>query len=276
MIMQDQAMWDENQLLNLDELKRKEISEVIEVAKHLSQDSKMIDSLTKIIDARYQHISNILQKSLENESINLQTVEKTSSIIEEDKEESIEIIEHQVVDSSIPSSEKSFHDNSFITNSNSDFIKSERDISSSEMFVFQNCKSQNSLDNETNEMTVPESKENSNFVLIPRSSPISDTSLQEAKEPKFSAQISSEIICELSESILFQCLEEELTPYRIHQRQISIHKDSTKIQEFVDEVIKLAELKGDEIKSIISKPLRKNPIELLARIQEDARAFPAE
>ena len=265
-LIHDQIIWQENQLLNLEELKRKEINEVIEVTKQLSQDSKLIDSLTKIIDERYNHITNILTGSIENESINNHITEQASNITEEDREDSIEKNnEKRVLDFSFPSykSEKSLQEISFNNKNNFEIINIETQCSPGEIVIFEDYKIQNSptrtqttskspvsLIEEIKELSISEIKENEKMPSAPRLSPtipMNNARLPEIFQPKSSIQITSAMVCELSETILSKYLEEEFYPYKINQRQTGIDKDSVKIQEYVSEIISLAEKKKKEI-----------------------------
>ena len=59
-------------LQDLEEMKAVELKEVHEMSEKLSKNPEMLDSLTKMIGSRYQHIADLLQNSISNENIVLQ------------------------------------------------------------------------------------------------------------------------------------------------------------------------------------------------------------
>ena len=61
-----------NHLQDLEEMKAVELKEVHEMTDKLAKNPEMLDSLTKMIGSRYQHIADLLQNSISNENIVLQ------------------------------------------------------------------------------------------------------------------------------------------------------------------------------------------------------------
>ena len=238
--------------------------EVLEVTKQHGNDPHIIDSLTKIIDARYQHISEIFTNNIENEGV-------FHNVTEDDKEDLARTKEQRISDFSFPSykSDKSVHEISFYNSKKeaSDLLVMESKSSPSEIMIFQDYKVQNNSIEEINELLLSDIKETPKAALVSRGSPISDISENEIETKLNKIVMSPEVICEFSEFIILQCLNQELSPYKNNQQQLSIEKDSYKIQEYLDSLIFIIQSNPFELKSIISKPLRKNPLETLAKIQ---------
>lgn len=275
-IIDEQKLWQENQLESLQELKRKEINEVIEVTKSHTSDPKIIDSITKIIDSRYQHISSIFQKSIDIDSVTNNDFNPTSDIIEEEKEDSIDSKKNRVLDFSFPSykSEKSINENSSSVSQKpldlQDTIGSKNspsDIIAHQDYIIVN--------NSINDLTLSEIKDTQKIPLVSRASPSSDTSDSDLPSTKF-MNLTPETLCELSDKILSQCLAQELAPYKTNEKQIYIEKDPDQIQLYIQELIERLYPYFAELKSIISKPLRKNPLEILGKMNDLAKCYPIE
>ena len=285
-IIQDQLLWQENQLESLEDLKRKEISEVIEISKLHAQDPRMIESITKIIDARYECISNILQKSIEIEKSSLQMiVEPASSIAEEEQEDSEESKESRCLEFSFPSyhSEKSLQDSSYLAERE---IKEEKEEEGekvkdkgkrsnsnpdpSDVIMLQEYKIQDISLEESGELALSEIKHTSKNALISRASPCSDNSETETQilvGSLASPVVTASMISEISETLLQQFLEEELYPYKLHRTQLSIDKDPGAIQKLLECLLPADQAKVHGLQQVISKPLVKNPLKMLADMQ---------
>lgn len=255
-LMHDQLEWQEAQMETLQKLKQNEISEVLEIYKQHQQDPQLIDSITKIINSRYAYISNILQKSGVEDSE--QFIDPTSSIVEEEIEESDKNTEVKCLDFSFPSyrSEKSLQEISE--------KKIEYEVVG-EIVVFEEFKIENVSIEENSEKN--DLKNPGKVLLVSRASPISDASESEPMG-KVSDIITPSMICMISELLLFQCLDEELYPYKVNEKQFSISKDPLAVQELLDDIFMR---NNSDLKITISKPLKKNPLEILAKMQDSEK-----
>ena len=314
-IVHEQLAWQEHQLEGLEELKRKEIREVIEISKLHAQDPRMIESITKIIDARYEYISNILQKSIEIERSSQQLIiEPASNIVEEAQEDSEESKENRCLEFSFPSyrSDKSLQDFSFPAERKEKEKENERESESereedkekekvkdkdkenerdkekekekeietekdsisnlepSEITVFQGYRIQDTSLDESGELGLSEIKNLPRNALISRASPCSDnsdTSLPLLTGNLTSPMVTASMILSISEHLLLQCLDEELYPYKMHQSPISINKDPASIQTLLESLLPADREKTLELQQVLSKPLVKNPLKMLADMQ---------
>lgn len=275
----------ENQLQNLEEMKQKEISEVLEVTKQLNQDPEIIESLTKMIGARYEHITNMLQssssgdnihfnRSLGNQISNIPCIDPSSNITEGYEKELQEGREGRLLDFSFPSykSDKSQYENSLLNTKKSQPETIERvdqNPSPSEIVIFQDFKikndsleEENEEDEDKNENALIDTKEKLKGILISRASPISPPSEESHIDTPL---VTAEIIAETCESLIQKLMAEILASQSIAAKSGCINKDT---QQFIDELTPFVNSANTEFKIAISKPLRRNPLELLARMQE--------
>ena len=268
-------LFTNSQISNLEKMRQNEINELIEVGKLLTQDPKVLDSLTEMIGNRYQNIAEMLKQShIANSSSQLdpsQTSELSKDLQKEVK----------ALDLTFPSyrSDKSFQDSSPGTKKNEQLDKA----SPSEIMIFNELKIQNSSFEELPRCELNPFKQ----PYISIASPNSD--LDEENEHKVGSfhpsVLSANFILSLSETIISRMMLEVMGLYmgdqdssnksnqsissKISKRpKKSIDKDPLS---YIDQLFfQMPEL---DLKLKLMQSVYINPFDLLIQIQVNERTY---
>jgi hypothetical protein len=241
--MNDFKLFNEGQLDSLQKLKAEEIYQIKSVIKNSSESAEVIDTITKIINSRYQNIAKIMQSKYENKHglVNdnglLYRISEDSECLEE-----------------------------FDRSDDSDSLKRNKTWSQTTETAA------NTKDN-----SVTPSKGDSRSQLTQEIWPSECEAVKISLNPSPSSIkiITSDSISQISEKILQLFLEDELQKYlKPSQSKISESSSQSKIPEPVQHFDYFIELgidfilkKFEKIDKSLARPLRKNPLEVLAKVQ---------
>lgn len=254
-------------LKNLDEMKQKELSEVKKALKS-SQNPDTVESLTKMIGNRYEHIADLLQHSLTYENVSFPLDHSNS--LNSYKQELEGAKENRGLDFSFPSykSDKSYDERlekgrngtEELKISEESFVKTENgeaEVSSNGIIVEEFSDSSSAA--------VPYVNEKPRILLISRGSPI------ELKENSESLQIvTAADVASLSEFILSAILFDVIPSNNIIQLK-SVEKCP---KDYIDQLT--FNISETNFKHNLKQPLYKDPLEMLTIMHCDDIGYPEE
>jgi hypothetical protein len=252
----------ENQLDCLKKLRLEEIDEIKNIIENKNENFNIIETITKIIDTRYENIAKIMQCQSENVILNPQFfVNKNPN--------RLRYYEYEL-------SPK----NSSSTNRHVNYYK-KLDLKTRE-YPENTFKPQNSA---TESNTLHESNQN-NIKDLEQVKGLDTIEVCDATEPLLLAKsidksdiqadkikISSEILQELSEVVLTEVFNDEVANC-IDSFSSNTQPYTKKFEYFITLALDFIETKYEKIESLIKKPLRKNPLEILAKMQSPYVANP--
>ena len=242
----------DTQMSSLNKLKVDEINEIRNIIEHCDENSSILDTITKIIDSRYRNIEKIIKTKYELEESQLSMISKENKILKD----------------SPLKNWRGIDENDINTKSNSETpnkLESENSI-----------KEANSLQERIHDGLVheiisnipPELKESSTSNLIEIPEECIEKPDRIAEQRKNQKLLHSDI-SSLSEIVLKYLLAEELEKYYKEHRSLRIEEPivQEKFDLIIDFALNFIARHFNKIFLSIKKPLRKNPLEILAKMQ---------
>lgn len=227
---------NEGQLDSLQKLKAEEISQIKSAIKNSNESPEIIETITKIINSRYQNIAKIMQTKYENkhglisdngllyriseDSENFEDIDKSESLSDSYKEDKVW--------SQITETAANTKDNSVTPN------KSEYKL------------------------------------LIPSDIWQNDSGALKCSlnpSPNHSGIVTSENVLQIAERIIEKFLSDEISKYIKPAVGNVCSETGPSFELFLESGIEFVFKRFDKIEKTLSRPLRKNPLEILAKVQ---------
>ena len=242
----------DTKMSSLKKLKMDEINEIRNIMEHCDENTSIFDTISKIIDNRYKNIEKIIQAKYEFEESQLMIITRDKNILKDNSMKNW----------------CGLDENEINTKSNSETSnKVESENSTKEANSLQEH-IRDGLAHQILSYIPVELKEipSSNLLVIA-------DEFNEKSDPavlrRENQKVFSEDISSLSETVLKLLLGEELEKY--HKEHYTPKIPAPVIQEkctlIIDLALNFISRRFDKIYSSLTKPLRKNPLEILAKIQ---------
>lgn len=234
--MTDFKLHNEGQLDSLQKLKAEEINQIKSAIKNSNESPEIIETITKIINSRYQNIAKIMQNKYENkhgivsdhgllyriseDSENFEEIDKSESLSDSYKEDKVW--------SQITETAANTKDNSVTPNKSEYKLLIPSDIWQSEADALK-CS------------------------LNP--------------SPSHSGIVTSENVLQIAEKIIEKFLGDEISKYIKPAVENVCDEVGPSFEFFLESGIEFLFKRFDKIEKTLSRPLRKNPLEVLAKVQ---------
>ena len=242
----------------LQKLKNEEINEIRNIIENCEKDFSMIDIITKIIDNRYKNIEEIMKFNINQKE---KSEKKLINFISQGKNFE-NLLESVKPDDSSEKNWAILNENDINTKANSETpTKYDSKIITDDILTInESSQTQNTINLESNSKgNLEKSKEIINFTL---------ETIDDPKESLKNRKICSESFCKLSEIIIAQILNEEINKYKsIQPEEIKNEEINENFDAYIESTLEFIDARLDKISSVIIKPLRKNPLEILAKMQ---------
>ena len=249
-----------DQLNNLEKMRQKEINELIELTKQLSQDPKVIDSLTEMIGNRYQNIAEMLQDSCENSEPS-QSLERNTKDLGMNKESQFREFYFP-----LNKLEKSFQEHSLTASTkrhpSAEF--NERPLNPGEIMVFQELQIDNQLIDKDESFRCELNPFKYPLISFPNELNLSEEDINEKVGNQLSI-ITPEFIQELAESVVSRLLVEVVSVSHYDTQLNNIDKD---VGCYINQIILL--IPELEFCRSLSLPLIHLPNQLLMKMQDSS------